>query len=126
MIHNIEDISATVRKVVDEVAIAANLSEESEFIIRLAMSELLNNGLMYSGGYVRLIYRIRSNLLEFCVIDRGVGFTMKKYEQNVYSVGGRGIHLVKNMVKSLRYNKKGTMVYVSFVTEDRSENCKVS
>ncbi len=109
------EMKRTVEEVMLQIRQTGEADKQKEYDILMCLRELISNSLLYSGcGMTRLIYELSDESFSFSVIDEGGGFEHKNAGKcpAVESESGRGIYLVRMLATEVRYNKKGTAVYV--------------
>ena len=65
---------------------------------------------------VELSVDCKRHLISVTITDEGEGFDFKNLpdptnRENILRESGRGIHIIKNMVKTFKYNKKGNSLH---------------
>ena len=122
-----------VRERIVTFAKQSNLSSDVVFSAKVALSELLANVISY--GYsdeethtIEVRINLRSNVLELEMIDDGVAFdptTTKDFEAKTSAhelpTRGMGIHLVKNFVDTIEYQRHGNYNH-TFITINVEES----
>ena len=119
IITHIEELRAAIEQVLTEIGSRVHICEECLYQIKLVLNELAGNSIVYSGKETcLLLYRITPEELIFSIADRGRGCPIKKIGVSKETVcaerlneGGRGIYLAKCFTETLRYNKKGNIVW---------------
>ena len=102
----------------DKLAHGLGLSDHENYMLHLALEEIVTNVMKYAYGPgvekdIDVCSRVSDNLLEVTVIDQGRPFNPLTAEEPVFpnkiedmKVGGLGIHIVKTMIKDLRYERR--------------------
>lgn len=120
-VRSLAEIHEAVTLVLEETQqVCGTLQEEESFQIKLILNELLANSLAHSHpAYARVLFRMRDNMLECCVLDPGDGFpgaqqAVRQPCPGVFSECGRGIFLVKTFADWIRYNRRGNVVLFGY------------
>ena len=100
-------------KIIYSLRYIANISEEDFYNIYLCVYELYVNAVFHGNKvnpakYIELIIQYQNNSLKITVIDQGDGFALENVpdplaEENLFKVTGRGIFIVNNYSKSIKY-----------------------
>ena len=112
---------------VEAIAQEKHLSQSLAMGINLALEEAVSNVILYAypketDGLVDVEAILRKDSLEFIIIDRGVPFdptaasdidTTLPVEER--SIGGLGIHLVRELMDSLSYERKDGKNYLRMI-----------
>lgn len=97
-----------VEKFVSDLCKKARLSEDQSDNMAIAITELVNNGIIHANKHdpnknVTIRVRYEADRVIVSVIDQGPGFNPKDVAnptapQNLWKQNGRGIFLVKNLI----------------------------
>jgi len=100
-------------QIINSLRTATNVSEEDFYNVYLCVYELYVNAVFHGNKidpskYVEVILERKDNVLKITVIDQGEGFVLEDVpdpleKENLLSGNGRGIFIVKNYTKSLKY-----------------------
>ncbi len=102
----------------------AGVSEEIGYHLQLALEELVVNAIQHGGcepkqGAIRLAIKREDNLISAELSDCGVAFNpldapLPDLTKNLCDrpVGGLGIHLVRHLIPSIRYERRGSCNYL--------------
>ncbi len=114
-----------VEKFVKKVSKKAGLSGDQSDNLAIAVTELVNNGIIHANKFspekvVTLEVLFLDNCIKFSVIDQGSGFDPEAIEnpidpENLWKLGGRGIFLVKNLIDEVEIHPtaNGTTVILT-------------
>ena len=121
----------------DTLARGLGLSDHENYMLHLAMEEIVTNVMKYAYGPgvkkdIDVHSRASDSLLEVTVIDQGRPFNPLTAEEPVFpskiedmKVGGLGIHIVKTMIKDLRYERReGCNVLTMCITRNQNKDRK--
>ncbi len=73
---------------------AGRISERELEDLRVIVSELTTNALLYGAGEIHLHVLLEEGLVTGEVIDEGTGFERAVAERGIRAVGGNGLHMV--------------------------------
>ena len=102
----------------DNLARGIGLTDHENYVLHLALEEIVSNVMKYAYGPdvekdIEVQSRVSDQALEIRVSDQGRPFDPLAAEEPVFSgkiedmkVGGLGIHIVRNMIKDLRYERR--------------------
>mgnify|MGYP001560947741 FL=1 len=112
-IHNVENFFL-------DLNTSVHLGEEKLHALLVAITEAVNNCIIHGNKQdeakrVTVTCNVRGHMLTVKVKDEGEGFTPDAlpnplHEENLLRSGGRGVFLMKTLMESVRYNKKGNEV----------------
>lgn len=118
---SIDDMHQSMREFLSELSHLVSLNEELEFKLKIILNELVTNSFKYakSCNYVRVLAKLRGDVILIAVIDDGCGFNYDQVKQvdaseegNIYMEGGRGIYIVDALSDYLRFNRKGNIIAI--------------
>lgn len=78
---------------------AGRVSERELEDLRVIVSELTTNALLYGAGEIHLRVLLEEGLVSGEVIDEGSGFERAVAERGIHAVGGNGLHMVGVLAK---------------------------
>lgn len=121
----------------DKLACGLGLSDHENYMLHLALEEIVTNVMKYAYGPgvqkdINVHSQVSDNLLEVTVMDHGRPFNPLTADEPVFpskiedmKVGGLGIHIVKTMVKDLRYERReGRNVLTMCITRNQNKDRK--
>ena len=73
---------------------AGRISERELEDLRVIVSELTTNALLYGAGEIHLRVLLEKGLVSGEVIDEGSGFERAVAERGIEAIGGNGLHMV--------------------------------
>ena len=118
-LHNDIEQIASLPEFVEAVAGEAQLDHEAIFNLNLALEEAVSNVIMYAypegmDGEVDIEGKVDGKLVSFVITDSGKPFDpTAKEDVNINAtmderpIGGLGIHLVRTIMDTIRYERKG-------------------
>lgn len=118
---SIEDMHKALREFLSELSETILINEELEFKLKIILNELVTNSFKYakSCNYVRVMAKLKGNIISIAVIDDSCGFDYTQVKQtdiseekNIFQEGGRGIYIVDALSDYLRYNRKGNIIAI--------------
>ena len=124
---DIKNISE-VEKLIDNVCEDLNLSEDIYGNILIAVTEAVNNAIVHGNGKsedkkVKVFVEKNENKVIFTVEDEGEGFDFENLPdptapENIEKPDGRGIFLMKNLSDEVGFDRNGSKVSITFVSEN--------
>lgn len=118
---NIEEISY-LEGIIEGIGLQWNLNEKIKFKLNLVLEEVLSNVIFHGfesvneNNYILSELELSNNEIQIRIIDNAKEFNplLKESEPankpiEEQSVGGLGIHLVKNMTVFMKYNRKNEL-----------------
>jgi serine/threonine-protein kinase RsbW len=112
-IHQVEDFFIRLQ---GEYAI----TEEKLHALLVAVTEAVNNGMIHGNKndklkHVIISCKLQGKTLTITITDEGVGFVPDSlpnplHDENLLRAGGRGVFLMKTLMESVRFNKRGNQV----------------
>jgi len=115
-LENLDRVCEEVKKISTENGLA-----RSSFVIQLLLREVLNNAVLHGskgnpGKRVKCrVSRDDNNGMKIAVEDEGDGFEWRRYVGRKVSSragSGRGIAIMKQYGKEIRFNRKGNKVVI--------------
>lgn len=98
----------------DYLAERIGFPPKDQSLLRLVTEEAVVNAWEHGSSsgepYVKVEWQVNENGLQICVIQKGNEFTLEKKEKFDYSLRGRGLHLIMNIMDKVWLEKKGKFV----------------
>jgi serine/threonine-protein kinase RsbW len=120
-------------KWLDNLAKGIGLSDHENYVLHLALEEIVTNIMKYAYGPgvdkdIEVQSQVSDHAMEVTVIDQGTPFNPLEAKKPVFSsnieemkVGGLGIHIVKAMIKDLWYERRqGCNVMTVCITRNQN------
>jgi serine/threonine-protein kinase RsbW len=96
------------------------MAEEKLHALLVAVTEAVNNGMIHgnkndASKHVTVTCAMSRKVLTVTITDQGGGFTPEAlpnplHDENLLRAGGRGVFLMKTLMQSVSFNKKGNKV----------------
>jgi len=113
-----------VEKTIDDITEDSGVNKENYGKILIAALEAVNNAIIHGNHsderkIVEFEVRIEGKKLTIKVTDEGRGFKPKEVPdptqpENIESINGRGVFLMRKLADKIEYNKKGNSVKMTF------------
>ncbi len=120
-LHIIEDA-------IDKITSQAGISRENYGKVLVATLEAVNNAILHgnkadSSKIVDVVISFTDAELKVKVSDEGKGFLPDKVPdptkpENILSVNGRGVFLMRRLADNIKFNKEGNSVEMTFNTRE--------
>lgn len=118
--NDLKCIEEAVEFVVSRCSTCEDVARKLRLNFRVSLSEALANAMIYGNGRdpskrVRVEVVLYTGSLTARVTDEGDGFDPTRVQdpctpRNRMKVGGRGLHLMRNLMDEVRYNDRGNSV----------------
>ncbi len=123
---------------IDGFCVLKGVPEEICYQLQVALEELVINAIKHGGcepkkGAIRLVIKVQHNKVSAVLSDSGVGFNPLDAPPPDLTtslldrpVGGLGIHLVRHLIPSIRYERRGNRNYLYLAKPVKPESGAVS
>ena len=118
------DKISVVEKLVDEISEQCNLTSDLYGKILIATIEAVNNSIVHGNKFVsskmvQVGFQITDSTIHIYVKDEGDGFNYLDIPdptrpENLESVSGRGVFLMRNLADSIEFENEGSAVELIF------------
>lgn len=123
-IYSARENLRVVEKVIDEISLELNLSDEIYGNILVATMEATNNAIIHGNQLdpektVKVFIEKRKKTLLIRIVDQGKGFDYASVPdptspENIEKINGRGIFLMKRLSDDIRFEENGRVVELKF------------
>ena len=126
IVNNIDELK-TIEGRLNELAESWDIPSKTVFNIMLSLEELVSNTIFYGFNdndehTIVLSFHLNGDALKICIEDNGVAFNpldagTPNIDDTVENrpIGGLGIHLVKNLMDSVEYQRNNDMNILTIV-----------
>ena len=120
-IFSLNESQYAINKILSNFTDSIFQNEELAFKLKIILNELVNNCFIHSesGSYVRILAKCKENCICFALIDDSEGFDYSKLDKADFSSEdiqlkecGRGIHIVRKLSDTLKYNRRGNVIAI--------------
>ncbi len=114
-----EQSIALVEEIVNAICQQWKLTEKIRFSLNIVLEELVSNVVFYAftdeiiNRFINIVIGIKDQEIEITIVDNGKEFNPLKHTQKPVSkqieevsIGGLGIHLVKNFSSTIHYERE--------------------
>lgn len=113
-----------VENMIDAITQVAGINKDNYGKILVSTMEAVNNAIIHGNKSdenksVYIEFLLKNNIIEITITDQGKGFKPDKVPdptkpENIESIDGRGVFLMKKLADEIEFNEKGNSVKMTF------------
>jgi serine/threonine-protein kinase RsbW len=113
-----------VENMIDTITQDAGINKDNYGKIMVSTMEAVNNAIIHGNKSdenksVYIEFLLKKNIIQITITDQGKGFKPDKVPdptkpENIESINGRGVFLMKKLADEIEFNEKGNSVKMTF------------